>query len=281
MRYDVATDLAILAKIREVYAASLFDGRIEGFDCADPIFIIGMPRTGTTLVERLLGSHSQVCAAGELNEFALELVRLARQLPGPTPTSRLDFVAATAGLDFRALGEGYVRRTRAMRDDRPFFIDKLPFNFLYAGLIHLALPRAKIISLRRHPLDTCYAVYKQLFKDAYPFSYDLDELGRYYIAYDELMRHWHSVMPGVIHTVAYEALVADLEGETRRLLDHCGLAWEEACLHFHRNSRASTTASAVQVRQPIYDTSIGKWRHYARQLEPLRASLERAGIETR
>jgi tetratricopeptide (TPR) repeat protein len=280
MRYDVATDLAILARIREVYAASLFDGRIEGFDCADPIFIIGMPRTGTTLVERILGSHSQVCAAGELNEFALELDRLARHLPGPTPASRLDFVAATAGLDFRALGEAYVRRTRAMRDDRPFFIDKLPFNFLYAGLIHLALPRAKIINLRRHPLDTCYAVYKQLFKDAYPFSYDLDELGRYYIAYDELMRHWNSVMPGVIHTVAYEALVADIEGETRRLLEHCGLAWEEACLHFHRNSRASTTASAVQVRQPIYDTSIGKWRHYARQLEPLRASLERAGIAT-
>ncbi len=281
MRYDVATDLAIIAKIREVYGAAILDGCLPGFDCADPIFIIGMPRTGTTLVERILGSHSQVCAAGELNDFALELVRLGRQLPGPPPASRLDFVAATARLDFRELGAGYVARTRALRDDRPFFIDKLPFNFLYAGLIHLALPRARIINLRRHPMDTCYAVYKQLFKDAYPFSYDLDDLGRYYIAYDELMRHWNSVMPGVIHTVAYEALVSDLEGETRRLLEHCGLAWEDACLHFHRNSRASTTASAVQVRQPIYDTSIGKWRHYARQLEPLRASLERAGIETR
>ena len=281
MRYDVATDLAILAKIREVYSCSMFDGRIQGCDCGDPIFVIGMPRTGTTLVERILGSHSRVCPAGELNDFSLELVRLTRLMPGPAPISRLDFVAATAHLDFRALGEAYVRSTRAMRDGSPHFIDKLPFNFLYAGLIHLALPQAKIINLQRHPMDTCYAVYKQLFKDAYPFSYDLHELGRYYVAYDQLMRHWNEVMPGVIHTLRYEAVVADVEGETRRLLEYCGLPWEDQCLQFHRNAQASTTASAVQVRQPIYDTSVGKWRHYTQQLEPLRASLESAGIDTR
>jgi hypothetical protein len=156
----------------------------------------------------------------------------------------------------------------------------LPFNFLYAGLIHLALPRAKIIDVRRHPMDTCYAVYKQLFKDAYPFSYDLGELGQYYVAYDELMRHWNSVMPGVIHTLHYEAVVADLEGEARRLLAYCGLPWEDQCLRFHENARASTTASALQVRQPLYDTSVGKWRRYAQQLEGLRLQLERAGIDT-
>jgi hypothetical protein len=167
-----------------------------------------------------------------------------------------------------------------MRDARPYFIDKLPFNFLYAGLIHLALPRAKIVNLRRQPLDTCYAVYKQLFRDAYPFSYDLDELGRYYLAYDALMQHWNTVMPGVIHTVSYEDVVADVECATRRLLDYCGLPWEDACLQFHRSTRAATTASALQVRQPVYDTSVGKWRRYARQLEPLRAQLEHAGIDT-
>ena len=284
MRYKVETDLAILAKIREIYGRGLFDGHIQGFESADPIFILGMPRTGTTLVERILSSHSSVYSAGELNDFSLELIRLSRPLrqpAGAAPLSRLDFVASTAGMDFRALGDAYVGSTRAKRDGSPFFIDKLPFNFLYAGLIHLALPNAKIINLQRHPMDTCYAVYKQLFKDAYPFSYDLDELGRYYVAYDRLMRHWNEVMPGVIHTMHYETVVADVEGETRRLLDYCGLPWEDQCLQFHRNAQASTTASAVQVRQPIYDTSVGKWRHYARQLEPLRASLERAGIDTR
>jgi tetratricopeptide (TPR) repeat protein len=281
MRYSVESDLGIIERIRRVYGPPMFDGHVEGSEDEAAIFVIGMPRTGTTLVERILDSHPLVRSAGELNEFAVELVRLASRLPGGRTESRLEFVDRTTAVDFRALGEAYLRATRPMRGTQPYFVDKLPFNFLYAGLIHLALPRARIVNLRRHPMDTCYAVYKQLFKDAYPFSYDLDELGRYYVAYDELMRHWDAVMPGVIHTVTYENLVADLEGEVRRLLAYCGLPWQDECLQFHRNERASTTASAVQVRQPIYDTSIGKWRHFASQLEPLRASLERAGIDTR
>jgi tetratricopeptide (TPR) repeat protein len=280
MQYSVDTDLQIIAKICEVYGAGMFDGHIEGCDSADPIFILGMPRTGTTLVERILSSHSRVFSAGELNNFSLELLRLARQSPGASPASRLDFVTRTAALDFRALGEAYMGSTRPLRDGSAYFIDKLPFNFLYAGLIHLALPRARIINLQRHPMDTCYAVYKQLFKDAYPYSYDLDELGQYYVAYHRLMQHWNAVMPGVIHTVRYEALVADSEAESRRLLEYCGLPWEDQCLRYYQNTRASTTASALQVRQPIYDTSVGKWRNYARQLEPLRARLDRAGIDT-
>lgn len=279
MRYDVGTDVAIMARIRETYGAPMFDGRIPGHPGGEPIFIIGMPRTGTTLIERILGSHSQVCAAGELNEFSLELVNCVHRLPGPPPASRVDLVSTTARLDFRSLGEAYLRATQPLRDARPRFIDKLPFNFLYAGLIHLALPNARIISVRRHPMDTCYAVYKQLFKDAYPFSYDQVDLARYYVAYDALMRHWDAVMPGVICTVRYEDVVRDVAGETRRLLEHCGLPWEGACLQFHANSRASTTASALQVRRPIYDTSIGRWRHYAQQLEPLRAHLAQAGID--
>lgn len=280
LQYSVDTDLQIIAKICQVYGAGMFDGHIEGCGSVDPIFILGMPRTGTTLVERILSSHSHVFSAGELNNFSLELIRLVRQSAGGPAASRLDFVARTAALDFRALGEAYIRGTRPLRDGSPYFIDKLPFNFLYAGLIHLALPRAKIINLQRHPMDTCYAVYKLLFKDAYPFSYDLDELGRYYVAYHRLMQHWNEVMPGVIYTVRYEALVADSEAESRRLLEYCGLAWEDQCLRYYQNTRASTTASALQVRQPIYDTSVGKWRNYARQLEPLRVLLGRAGIDT-
>jgi hypothetical protein len=135
-----------------------------------------------------------------------------------------------------------------------------------------------MVSLERHPMDTCYAVYKQLFKDAYPFSYDLDDLGRYYVAYAELMQHWHRTMPGAIHTVRYEDLVRDLDGESRRLVAHCGLAWDERCLRFNENVAASTTASSLQVRQPIYASSIGRWRSYASELEPLRARLAAAGI---
>lgn len=280
MQYSVETDLQIMARIREVYGAELFDGHIEGSASADPIFILGMPRTGTTLVERILGSHSQVFSAGELNNFSLELIRLVKATVRPVPATRLDFVAATAKLNFRDLGDAYVGSVAALRDNSPFFIDKLPFNFLYAGLIHLALPQARIINLQRHPMDTCFAVYKQWFKDAYPFSYDLDELGQYYVAYDRLMRHWNDVMPGVIHTLRYEDMVADVEGASRRLLEYCGLPWEDQCLRFYENPQASTTASAVQVRQPIYDTSVGRWRHYARQLEPLRQYLELAGIDT-
>jgi tetratricopeptide (TPR) repeat protein len=280
MQYEVGTDLAIMAKIEETFESAMFGGRTQGCDRPDAIFILGMPRTGTTLVERILGSHSQVFAAGELNHFALELIPLVRRATGGRRLSRLEFVEASARIDFRALGEAYLVATQPLRDARPRFIDKLPFNFLYAGLIHLALPNAKIVNLRRHPMDTCYAVFKQLFRDAYPFSYDLDELGRYYAGYDRLMRHWNAVMPGVIHTVHYEALVADLEGEARRLLEHCGLPWEGQCLRFHEDRRASTTASAMQVRQPVYSSSVGRWRTYARQLEPLRRRLESAGIAT-
>lgn len=279
MQYHVETDLQIIAKICEVYGPERFDGRNQGYPSTDPIFIIGMPRTGTTLVERILGSHSQVTAAGELNDFGLKLTGLVNAAVGSARISRVDFVAASANVDFRALGEAYLRSAAPMGQSGVRFIDKLPFNFLYAGLIHLALPKAKIISVTRHPLDTCYSIYKQLFKDAYPFSYDLDELGRYFIAYHRLMQHWHEAMPGQIYTLKYESLVADLEGEVRRLLQHCELPWEDQCLNFHQNSQPSTTASAIQVRRPIYHSSVGKWRHYEQQLESLRNLLDRAGID--
>ncbi|MGI9247933.1 MAG: sulfotransferase family protein, partial [Woeseiaceae bacterium] len=158
--------------------------------------------------------------------------------------------------------------------------DKLPLNYLYAGLIHLALPNAKIINLKRHPLDTCYAIYKQLFLDAYPFSYDLKELGQYYVAYHQLMEHWHTVLPGVVYTIEYEKLVSDFENETRKLLDHCDLDWQSECLRFYENREASTTASTVQVRQPVYQSSVGRWRNYEKQLQPVVDILADAGLLT-
>jgi len=281
MRYSVETDVQILSRIRETFGPALFDGRIKGMESPDPIFIVGLPRTGTTLVERILASHPAVISAGELNHFSLALIPLVRKAAGSGRTSRLEFVETSARVDFHELGQAYLAATRPLRDSRPHFIDKLPFNFLYAGLIHLALPKARIVNVQRHPMDTCFAVFKQLFRDAYPFSYDLDELGQYYVAYARLMQHWNAVMPGVIHTIRYEALVADIEGEARRLLEYCGLPWQEQCLRFHENQQASTTASALQVRQPVYASSVGKWRNFERQLEPLRRRLEDAGIATR
>ena len=281
MRYSVETDVQILSRIRESYGPALFNGNVPGFESPDPIFIVGLPRTGTTLVERILASHPSVFSAGELNHFSLALIPLVRKVAGTRRLSRLEFVDASTRVDFRGLGQAYMAATRSLRDPRPHFIDKLPFNFLYAGLIHLALPKARIINVQRHPMDTCFAVFKQLFRDAYPYSYDLDELGKYYVAYQRLMQHWNSVLPGVIHTVRYESLVAGLEPEARRLLEYCGLPWDDQCLRFHENRQASTTASALQVRQPVYASSVGKWRHFERQLTPLRRRLEEAGIDTR
>jgi hypothetical protein len=160
------------------------------------------------------------------------------------------------------------------------FTDKMPLNYLYCGLIRRALPNAKIVHVARRPMAACYAMYKTLFKDGYPFSYDLGEIGRYYVGYRRLMDHWQATMPAVIYPLSYEALVADQLGETRKLLDFCGLAWEDSCVEFHRNPSPTTTASAAQVRRPLYDSSVSQWRHYAAELAGLSSLLSAAGIST-
>jgi tetratricopeptide (TPR) repeat protein len=246
---------------------------------ARPIFIVGLPRSGTTLVERILGSHSGVFAAGELNHFAAALVSAAMRRSGGKPLPRPQLIAATRELDFGALGADYLERTRPGTSQRPHFTDKMPLNYLYCGLIRRALPNARIVHVTRHPMASCYAMFKTLFKDGYPFSYDLDDVGRYYVGYRRLMDHWRQSMPGVIYDISYEQLVRDQESESRRLLAACGLEWEDGCLEFHRNPTVTTTASASQVRRPIYDSSLKQWRHYAGQLEGLRNQLRAAGIE--
>jgi tetratricopeptide (TPR) repeat protein len=278
MKYDVERDLETIEAIKATFNSNVFAEAGDGSDNDEAIFILGMPRTGTTLVERILASHSDVFAAGELNNFAAQLMTILRTSNMDKKLSRDEFVKSSAALEFRQLGEAYISSTRPFTGHTARFIDKLPLNYLYVGLIHLALPNATIINLQRDPMDTCYAIYKQLFVDAYPFSYDLEELARYYVAYHQLMEHWHAVLPGVVHTVRYEELVHDIDAGTRQLLEVCGLEWQAQCLKFYENKEASTTASTAQIRRPVYQSSVGRWRDYEEQLQPAITILRQAGV---
>jgi tetratricopeptide (TPR) repeat protein len=284
LRYDVATDAATFGWIIDAYPGDA--PRSEDTACRQgapsdaPVFIVGLPRSGTTLVDRILGSHSKVHSAGELDHFALAIVDAARRASGGAQLSRRELVARSADLDFAALGRDYLDRARyaAARSER--FTDKMPLNYLYCGLIRRALPNAKIVHVFRGPMAVCYAMYKTLFKDGYPFSYDLSDIARYYLGYHRLMDHWQTTLPEAIHSIGYEALVADPLDEIRKLLDFCGLEWQDSCAEFHRNPAPTTTASAVQVRRPLYDSSVSQWRHYAEELAELKALLDAGGIST-
>jgi Tfp pilus assembly protein PilF len=276
MQYDVRYDVDTVDWIIQVFERSPAEP-VTGCPSREPLFIVGLPRSGTTLIERILGSHSEVTAAGELSHFAAALVAAAQA--GSPPLPRRQLIEACRGLDFAALGADYLQRTRPVTGRRPRFTDKMPLNYLYCGLIRRALPNARIIHVTRHPMASCYAMFKTLFRDGYPFSYDLGDIAQYYVGYRRLMAHWQHTMPGVIYEVSYERVVADQLGESRALLAACGLEWEAACLEFHRNPTATTTASASQVRRPIYDTSLHQWRHYEKQLEGLRTQLQAGGVD--
>jgi tetratricopeptide (TPR) repeat protein len=278
LKYDVRYDTDTVDWIMKAFPDAPAE-QINGCQSAEPIFIVGLPRSGTTLVERILGSHSQVFAAGELNHFAAALVSAATSATGGKPLPRPELIAATRDLHFGALGADYLERTRPGTSQRPHFTDKMPLNYLYCGLIRRALPNARIVHVTRHPMASCYAMFKTLFKDGYPFSYDLEDVARYYVGYRRLMDHWRTSMPGVIYDISYERLVRDQENESRQLLAACGLEWEDGCLEFHRNPTVTTTASASQVRRPIYESSLKQWRHYESQLAGLRNQLQAAGIE--
>jgi tetratricopeptide (TPR) repeat protein len=280
IRYDVADDLGAIDAIIASYSAETIAALIHkgGHGSAEPIFILGLPRTGTTLVERILSSHSAVYPAGELNNFAGEMGKAVQALAHGKPLAKPAMIDLSLGLDFAALGRAYVESTRPQTGHTAHFVDKMPLNHLYCGLIAAALPNARMIELVRHPLDTCYAIYKQLFTSAYPFSYDLGEIADYYLAYQRLMAHWHHVLPGRIHRLPYEALIADQQGETAKLLAFCALDHEAACDSFEKNGNSCSTASAAQVREKIYASSVGKWRHFAEQLGPLADRLRAGGI---
>lgn len=278
MQYDVQQDVATINKIIEVFAADVFKHTPRGYHSKQPIFILGLPRTGSTLVERIIDSHSDVHSAGELNTFALQMMAQIRSKQHSAPANKLAVVELSRQLDFAALGESYIKNTQSDGEQHKHVIDKLPLNSLYAGLIHLALPEAKIIYITRHPMDTCFAIYKQLFTNGYPFSYELSELAQYQIAHQRLMQHWQTVMPGVIYQLSYEQLVTDLPTQARKLIDFCALPWQPQCAHFEQNKAASTTASAAQVRQGVYSSSVGKWRHFSDELAQVKQTLQAAGL---
>jgi tetratricopeptide (TPR) repeat protein len=263
--YDEAATLGRLERMADWFSAkTLAAHRGGGVASAVPIFIVGMPRSGSTLVEQILASHPAVHGAGECEDFRL----LAEVLVQDGP-ERLTPVALTR------LGETYLRQLQARAPRAVRITDKNLHNYQLLGLIHLALPNAVIIHTQRDPIDTCLSCYARLFHGEHPYSYDLAELGRYWRAYDGLMAHWRRVLPPqTLLEVRYENLVADQEGETRRLLAHCGLDWDAACLHFHATERPVFTASATQVREPIYRHSIEKWRAYGVALQPLIEALE-------
>lgn len=277
--YDVDDDIRTIDKVISLHTREAFTAARVGATSEEPIFVVGLPRTGTTLVERIIGSHSQVFAAGELQDFAAVLVKAVQGTGGRQRLSKENLVKKSLEIDFSALGVAYIESTRPRTGRTPRFIDKLPLNYLYCGLIHAALPNAKIIGLNRNPMDACFAVYRMMFNSAYPFAYDLDDLGKYYVAWRRLMEHWKNELGDALMVVDYEDIVENQERVSRELIEFCGLDWEAACLDFHKNTSASSTASAVQVRQPVYQTSIDRWRHYERQLQPLAEVLRRNGIQ--
>ena len=276
MQYDVNSDLQVIDRIIAVFDQDMFTAHRAASTGSEAIFIIGMPRTGSTLVERIISSHPDVSALGELPNFAKELVGLCQKHDANIP-DRLSLVDTSAELDFPELGRRYLaslgRRGGSVR-----FTDKMPLNFLYCGLIDLALPGATIVHVTRHPADTIYAMYKQLFDAGYPMSYELIELAEYYCAYRRLMDHWNEVCRGRIITLRYEDLVTHQEEESRRIIDACGLGWDESCMRLDRNTGAITTASATQVRQGIYATSVGAWKNVRAQLKPAIDRLDKLGI---
>ncbi len=263
-------DLAI-----EVFAQQFLENHTgHGDPEPAPIFIVGLPRSGSTLLEQILSSHSRVDGTHELPDLGLT-IRSNRKLADPSPSARYPISLTKLDADeYRGLGSEYIERTRRHRGDRPFFTDKNPNNFLHVGLLHLILPNAKIINARRHPLDSCFGSYKQLFAQGQSFTYDLVELGEYYLQYQRLMNHWHEVLPGKVLDVHYEDVVADLEGQVRRILEYCQLEWEESCLRYYETSRSVKTASSEQVRRPIYSSAVHTWRHYESHLGPLIEVLE-------
>jgi len=279
--YSVDEDAELFSCIREEFTAALLHEDTAGHSSNEPIFVVGMPRTGTTLVERILSSHSDVFSAGELRSFGLMLKRAA----GTRSNKVLDPDTVRQGLRANPaqLGQDYLDSTRPATGHTPRFIDKTPLNFLNIGFIHRALPNARIVCVRRNPMDTCLSNFRHLFSPEsspyYRYSFDLLETGHYYLLFNELMTHWNSVLPGKILQVQYEDIVADQETQSRRLLGFCGLEWQDACLRFEQNAAPVATASSVQVRQPIYSSATERWKSYAEFLQPLKELLEQNGIQ--
>jgi len=260
---------------KQLFTPEFFDSRAGyGSKSADPIFILGMPRAGSTLIEQILASHSSVEGTMELPDIVMLAASLSgKKMPNATPLYPGVLGKASAEA-CRELGERYISQTRIQRKTgKPFFIDKMPNNFLHIGLIRLALPNAKIIDARRHPMACCFSAYKQQFTEGHRYAYGLADVGGFYRKYVELMDHFDHAIPGKVHRVIYEKMIDDTEAEIRCLLAYCELPFEDSCLRFYENKRPVRTPSSQQVRQPIYRDGIEHWRHYEEWLQPLKEAL--------
>jgi len=276
VKYDEAREIEMYKAFGETFTPEWLDDGARGHDDPSPIFVVGQPRSGTTLVERIITSHSMVYSAGELKQFGNSVRRLCDYREQSRFSAKLPRLAAE--IDCEKLGKSYMMTTRTMRGDLPRFVDKLPPNYLYVPLILKALPNAKIVHLRRNPMDACFSSFKQLFADAYLHSYDQAEMARHHARYYHLMALWRERFPGRFFDISYEETASNLEPNARALIEHLELPWEDACLSFHKQKAAVTTASAVQVRQPAHTKSIGRWMRYEKQLETMRATLEEQGV---
>lgn len=265
--YDEAIAFAGIERIVQVFSPALLPSKAgQGDTSRHPIFVVGMPRSGTTLVEQILASHPKVFGAGEQKKF----MEACAPLMAPGLSGYPDFVPALTPSQLKELGARYLAGMAPLIGDHDFFTDKLPANYYYVGLIHLALPNARFIHTRRDPVDTCLSCFSTHFAEPPKFTNDLGELGRFYRNYERLMDHWRRVLPeGVMIDIQYEDVVDDIDQHAHRIVAHCGLNWDDACLAFYENKRPVHTASFAQVRQPIYRSSLGRWRPYREHLQPL------------
>ena len=271
--YDPVQTGVAHERMRHIFNAPFFQGLGSDAGCqqADPIFIVGLPRSGSTLLEQILASHSQVDGTSELPDISMIAQGLTQPRSGQVFPQCMTDLSEQA---IASLGEQYLKQARRHRGTAPFFTDKMPNNFAYVGFIKTILPNAKIIDARRHPMDSCFGCFKQHFARGQTFTYDLFELGEFYLEYCELMDHWDSVLPGAVLRVQYEHVVADLETQVERILEFCELPFQESCVNFHETERAVRTASSEQVRQPIYSGSVQTWTRYGAHLDSLKEILE-------
>ncbi len=278
VRYDEGAEERLFKALKETYTDDWMKKTACGVDNPSPIFIVGQPRTGTTLVERIITSHTDVHSAGELQQFAMAIKRQTG-IPSHGLPMTAEIARAAAALDMTKLGQAYLDTTRLLRGTSPHFVDKLPVNYLYLPLIAAALPKAKIIHIRRCAMDSCFASYKQLFADAYVHSYDQGEMARHHVRYRNLMEHWHDLLGDRILDVHYENVVTDTEAEARRITKHLNLSWDDRLLNFHLQDQAVTTASASQVREKAHTRSVGRWRNFSGTLTKMQGILSAAGYE--